>query len=79
MKHLNPRTFVIFGLAGLLGVILLHTSQNVQNAEEKLAALESEVAREEEKIRMLQAEWVHLNRPERLERLAVDIPAGLFR
>ncbi|MCB1720483.1 MAG: cell division protein FtsL, partial [Alphaproteobacteria bacterium] len=70
MKLLKPRTFVIFALAGLAGAILLHTSQNVQHAQERLEALEQSVQREEEKIRMLKAEWETLNRPERLERLA---------
>ena len=70
MKFLKPRTFVIFALAGLAGAVLLHTSQNVQQAEERLEALELSKYREEEKIRMLKAEWETLNRPERLERLA---------
>ncbi len=70
MKLLRPRTFIIFALAGLSGTVLLHTSQNVQHAEERLEALELSVYREEEKIRMLRAEWETLNRPERLERLA---------
>lgn len=70
MKFLKPRTFVIFALAGLAGAVLLHTSQSVQQAEEKLEALELSKYREEEKIRMLKAEWETLNRPERLERLA---------
>ncbi|MCB9982494.1 MAG: hypothetical protein H6861_02295 [Rhodospirillales bacterium] len=70
MRLLRPRTFVIFATAGLLGAALLHTSQNVQHAEERLEALERSAQREEEKIRMLKAEWEALNRPERLERLA---------
>lgn len=70
MKLLKPRTFIIFALVGLAGAVLLHTSQNVQHAQERLEALEQSVQREEEKIRMLKAEWETLNRPERLERLA---------
>ena len=70
MKLLRPRTFIIFALAGLSGTVLLHTSQNVQQAEERLEALELSIYREEEKIRMLRAEWQALNHPERLERLA---------
>lgn len=70
MKLLRPRTFIIFALAGLSGAVLLHTSQNVQLAEERLESLEHSLAREREKTRMLRAEWEALNRPERLERLA---------
>lgn len=72
MKLIRPRTFVIFALAGLAGAALLHTSQSVQHAEERLDTLELSVYREEEKIRMLKAEWETLNRPERLERLAQE-------
>lgn len=70
MKLLKPKTFVVFALAGLAGAVLLHTSQNVQHAEERLAGIEREVQKEEEKIRMLRAEWASLNSPARLERLA---------
>lgn len=70
MKFLKPRTFIIFALAGLSGAVLLHTSQSVQQAEERLEAMELAKQQEEEKIRMLRAEWETLNRPERLERLA---------
>ncbi|MEM7651186.1 MAG: hypothetical protein AAF204_03770 [Pseudomonadota bacterium] len=72
MKLLRPRTFVIFALVGLSGAVLLHTSQNVQHAEERLQELELSNYREQEKIRMLRAEWENLNRPERLERLASE-------
>ncbi len=70
MKLLKPRTFIIFALAGLSGTVLLHTSQNVQQAEERLETLELSLYREQEKTRMLRAEWETLNRPDRLERLA---------
>ena len=70
MKLLRPRTFVIFAFVGLSGAMLLNTSQNVQHAEERLQELELAKYREQEKIRMLKAEWESLNRPERLEKLA---------
>ena len=44
----------------------------VQEAEEKLEVLEAEIAREEDTMRVLRAEWEYLNRPERLERLATE-------
>jgi len=70
MRRIKIRTFLIFGLACLAGTALLQTSQRVQEAEEKLAALRADVAREEDTMRVLRAEWEYLNRPERLERLA---------
>lgn len=72
MKTLRLRTFFVFALAGLSGAMLLHVSQNVQQAEEKARTLELSIAREQEKIQVLQAEWAHLTRPERLEALAQD-------
>lgn len=70
MKKFRLRSLVIFGLAGLTGGTLLYTSQNVQRAEEELAALQSSIAQEQETIRVLSAEWSYLNSPARLELLA---------
>lgn len=72
MKIVRPRNFFVFALAALFGAVLLHTSQNVQRAEARLRALEISVQREDEKVRLLKAEWENLNRPERLERLAKE-------
>ena len=72
MKVMKPRNFVIFALAALSGAILLHTSQSVQQAEDRLEILRSSVDREREQTRILKAEWESLNRPERLERLAKE-------
>ena len=70
MKFLKPRTIIISTLVIVSGAVLLNTSQNVQRAEEHVQVLEQAAAIEEEKVRMLNAEWQALNRPERLERLA---------
>lgn len=70
MKGIKIRTFVIFALAALSGAALLHTSQRVQQAEERLAVIQAEIQKEEEMTRVLTAEWEYLNRPERLEALA---------
>jgi len=72
MRLMKPRNFMVFGCALLSGVALLYTSQNVQKAENQLRALHASTQRENEKIRLLKAEWENLNRPERLERLARD-------
>jgi cell division protein FtsL len=70
MKLLKPSTFIVFAFAGLSGVALLHTSQDVQRAQDRVKTLQASIEREQEQIRMLNAEWMHLNRPERLEKLA---------
>lgn len=68
-KKIRLRTVAVFALAGLSGAILLRTSQNVQQAEERVAELTASIAQEEDSIRVLNAEWAYLNNPERLERL----------
>jgi cell division protein FtsL len=70
MKLMKPRNFVTFALAALSGVVLMHTSQSVQQAENRLAILQSSIAREKEQMHILKAEWESLNRPDRLENLA---------
>ena len=55
-------------LAGLL----FWTSQNVQHAEGDLAALQAKLLAEQDSIRVLEAEWVYLTRPQRLEQLAAQ-------
>lgn len=70
MKKIRLRNIAVFGLAALSGALLLHTSQSVQVAEEKLHDLQADAQREQDAIRMLKAEWAYLNSPERLEVLA---------
>jgi hypothetical protein len=57
-------------LAAFCGTALYHTSQRVHDRRQQLAVLEREAAREEESVRVLQAEWSYLNQPARLEKLA---------
>ena len=52
------------------GAVLFHTSQQVTDGRAALASTERELLREEESLRVLQAEWSYLNQPERLEKLA---------
>lgn len=72
MKRVRLRSVVIFTLAGLSGGLLLYTSQNVQQAERKLAGVENAIRQEEDSIRVLKAEWAYLNSPARLETLAAE-------
>lgn len=69
--------FKISGLLSLavtfaLGAILFWTSQSVQEVERELAMKRAHLAQEQETIRVLSTEWDYLNRPHRLERLAVE-------
>lgn len=70
----------MFKISGLLtlfvtfafGAILFWTSQSVQDVERQLAKKKSVVGQEKETIRVLSTEWDYLNRPQRLEKLAIE-------
>lgn len=64
------RYIAVFGAAAITGAALLHTSQDVQQAEEELRAIQTALESERESIRVLEAEWGYLNNPARLEMLA---------
>ncbi len=70
MKKFLSRYIVVLFIAGLSGGMLLHTSHNVELAEEDLRELKNALQREQDEIRVLHAEWAYLNRPDRLEILA---------
>ncbi len=57
-------------LAALTGGILYHTSQQVTDGRQRLAVINDDIRKEDETIRVLQAEWSYLNQPDRLERLS---------
>lgn len=57
-------------LAGIAVAVLYKTSNEVQEAQQKLAATRRAITAEQEAIRVLDAEWAWLTRPERLEDLA---------
>jgi hypothetical protein len=57
-------------LAGALGVMLLTVTHQVQGLEEELSRLHRDVATEQQKMHVLQAEFSLLVEPERLRRLA---------
>jgi hypothetical protein len=70
MKLFRGRTLMIFGVAAIAGAVLLHMSQKVGERERELARLTASVKKEQETIKVLQAEWAYLNSPRRLESLA---------
>lgn len=57
-------------LAMLAGGALFWVSQQVQQTEREQRKLQRIVTQEQEAIRVLNAEWDYLNRPDRLEKLA---------
>ena len=57
-------------LAAICGTALFHTSQKVHDEREKLAVLDVSIGKEQESLRVLNAEWSYLNQPARLEKLA---------
>lgn len=66
------RYFLLYALAGLMGVGLLHASQSVKRAKDELRTLQKQTAQEIEGLRVLRAEWSYLNNPEHLEQLAAQ-------
>ena len=65
-------TVLILVLAGGLSVGLFAVKQKVQDMEDELRRLQTEIETEQKAIRVLRAEWSHLNEPERLETLAAQ-------
>jgi hypothetical protein len=64
------RKIVIWGaLVALTAGVVLQTGLRTRGQEEKLAQLNAQIKAEEERIRVLTAEWHQLKTPERLEAL----------
>jgi len=57
-------------LALFCGIGIFHTSQRVHDEREKIATLNASIDKEQESLRVLNAEWSYLNQPARLEKLA---------
>lgn len=66
-----PSLFILSAVL-VSGSLLFVISQKVQSTERDIKALEVQIARENETVRVLQAEWAYLNRPDRLESLAAN-------
>ena len=64
------RSLVLLATVCGSGGLLLHISQNVQEAQDQLEKLQAHNDQEKESIILLQAEWEALNTPSRLEVLA---------
>lgn len=57
-------------LAVIAGGTLFHTSQRVTEGRAELDKITQSLRKEDESLRVLQAEWSYLNQPDRLEKLA---------
>lgn len=69
MKFLRLSTFMAISLSAVAGTFLFSTAQKVQQTQEYLTLKKVKVEQEKQAIRVLQAEWDYLNRPDRLEAL----------
>lgn len=56
--------------AAMLGTALFLTSEQVQREEKEFLSVQEKVRIEKDSLRILNAEWTYLNRPDRLEQLA---------
>jgi hypothetical protein len=63
-------TIASFVLATALGAALFWVSQQVQMLEREQRGINQQISSEQEGMRVLNAEWDYLNRPDRIEALA---------
>lgn len=61
---------IVFVLLALSAGGLMRVSQHVQKVDREIAAYDRDIERQQEKIRVMRAEWAYLNNPARLEALA---------
>ena len=69
MRKMVWRYCAVFVLVILTGGLLMQVSQAVQKTERDIRHYDRKIAREQENIRVLRAEWAYLNNPARLEYL----------
>jgi hypothetical protein len=67
-KHITG--LMMITIAMICGAAQFLTSEQVQRQQRKLEALEEKISFERDAMRVLNAEWAYLNRPDRLEDLA---------
>jgi len=68
MRISTIMTWVVFILPLAMG--LFYVKHVVENTEEDLASLESQINSDQDEIHVLKAEWIYLSRPDRVKRLA---------
>lgn len=63
-------TFLALMLAAVMSLGLFMISYQVQDLEDQLDALNRDISRDSRAVHVLQAEWAHLNDPQRLRMLS---------
>lgn len=63
-------TFLALALAAIMSLGLFMISYQVQDLEDQLDSLNRDIARDNRAVHVLQAEWAHLNDPQRLRLLS---------
>lgn len=63
-------SFLLLACLAALAVVIYEVKYETRGLEKRVAELRSSVREERDAIAVLRAEWSHLNRPERVERLA---------
>ncbi|PPR79935.1 MAG: hypothetical protein CFH06_00189 [Alphaproteobacteria bacterium MarineAlpha3_Bin5] len=64
-------TFTMILLTGFVTISLFAVKYRVQTLNNRIMGMEKEIAEDRESIHVLQAEWSHLNEPDRLRNLAI--------
>lgn len=67
---MRSTTLLFLLLAGALSIALFSVKYQVQDLEDELKTLNKSIISERQAIHVLNAEWSHLNNPERLGNLA---------
>ena len=67
---MRPTTLILILLAAALTFTLFKVKYGVQHLEDELSSLNRAINSHQVSIHVLQAEWSHLNEPERLRKLA---------
>ncbi len=66
----SPLIWTLLGVAAVSGVFLV--KERVQRLENRLHSVQQEIATGRTAIKMLDAEWSYLNRPDRIEAMIQD-------
>lgn len=70
MSMIRPGTVVWFCIVVAVGYAMFQVKYEVMRQEQTLAGLNRQIADDREQIRVLNAEWSYLTRPNRIEQLA---------
>jgi len=67
MRYIN---FLLAVALAVMAVVIYQVKYETRGLEQRVSRLQTTIAQERDAIGILRAEWSHLNRPARLERLA---------